>query len=67
MHMVRLIYPGKDWQMAAKDINFSIGSIDWRWDQGYSDAIHAIQHAKWMDEVKGHQSLMVHELDRTNE
>jgi len=53
--------------MAAKDINFSIGSIDWRWDQGYSDAIHAIQHAKWMDEVKGHQSLMVHELDRTNE
>nr|WP_281907782.1 patatin-like phospholipase family protein [Massilia varians] len=67
MHIVRLIYPGKDWQMAAKDINFSSGSIDWRWGQGYSDAIQAIQQAKWMDEVKGHQSIMVHELDRTSE
>ncbi|WP_241517418.1 patatin-like phospholipase family protein [Herbaspirillum aquaticum] len=67
MHIVRLIYPGNDWQMAAKDINFSRGSIDWRWSQGYSDATQAVQQAKWMAEVKGHQSVIVHELDRTNE
>ncbi len=66
MHIVRLIYPGKDWQMAAKDINFSTGSIDWRWRQGYADASQAIQQAKWMSEVKDHQSVIVHELDRTN-
>lgn len=67
MHIVRLIYPGKDWQMAAKDINFSSGSIDWRWGQGYKDATQAIQQAKWMAEVKDHQSVIVHELDRTDE
>lgn len=67
MHIVRLIYPGKDWQMAAKDINFSSGSIDWRWGKGYSDATQAIQQAKWMAEVTDHQSIIVHELDRTKE
>lgn len=67
MHIVRLIYPGKDWQMAAKDINFSHGSIDWRWSQGYTDATQAIKQAKWLAAVKGHQSVIVHELDRTNE
>ena len=39
MHIVRLPYAGRDWHMASKDINFSQGSIAWRWDQGYKDAI----------------------------
>jgi len=47
--------------------NFSKGSIDWRWNQGYSDATRAIQQAKWLTEVKDRQSVIVHELDRTNE
>lgn len=67
MHIVRLIYPGQDWRVAAKDVNFSKGSIDWRWNQGYSDATRAIKQAKWLAEVKGHQSVIVHELDWTNE
>jgi NTE family protein len=33
LHIVRLPYGGHDWNMAAKDINFSKGSINWRWDQ----------------------------------
>lgn len=67
MHIVRLIYPGRDWGMASKDINFSRSSIQWRWEQGYQDASRAIRGAKWLAEVKGHQSVIVHELDRTNE
>lgn len=62
LHVVRLPYAGRDWNMAAKDINFSAGSIDWRWDQGYQDALRAIQGAGWLDYVSDGTPLVVHEL-----
>jgi NTE family protein len=62
MHVVRLPYAGRDWHMASKDINFSKGSIAWRWDQGYKDAIRAIEHAGWLTAVPEETGLVVHEL-----
>lgn len=62
MHIVRLPYAGRDWHMASKDINFSKGSIAWRWDQGYQDAMRAIKHAGWLTAVSEETGLVVHEL-----
>ncbi|RXZ36177.1 patatin-like phospholipase family protein [Oxalobacteraceae bacterium CAVE-383] len=46
IHVVRLQYTGRDWNMASKDINFSRGSIGWRWEQGYNDALRALEGCK---------------------
>lgn len=62
MHVVRLPYAGRDWHMAAKDINFSTGSIAWRWEQGYQDGLRAIKHAGWLSAVEAGVGLVVHEL-----
>jgi NTE family protein len=62
MHIVRLPYAGRDWHMAAKDINFSKGSIEWRWNQGYQDAQRAIEAAGWLSFVTEDTPLVVHEL-----
>jgi NTE family protein len=62
LHVVRLPYGGRDWHMAAKDINFSRGSIDWRWDQGYADGMRAVGAAAWLSFVSEDTPLVVHEL-----
>jgi NTE family protein len=62
MHIVRLAYAGRDWQMASKDINFSKGSIKWRWEQGYRDALRAIEVAAWHAEVPEGSGVVVHEF-----
>lgn len=62
LHIVRLPYGGHDWHMAAKDVNFSKGSIEWRWDQGYRDAMRALKHAGWLQHVAEDMAVVVHEL-----
>jgi NTE family protein len=62
LHIVRLPYAGRDWHMAAKDVNFSKGSIEWRWDQGYRDAMRALTHAGWLQFVTDDAAVVVHEL-----
>jgi NTE family protein len=62
LHIVRLRYAGLDWHMASKDINFSKGSIEWRWDQGYGDAQRALTHAGWLRDVAAGSAVVVHEL-----
>jgi NTE family protein len=62
MHIMRLEYGGHDWHMAAKDINFSKGSIAWRWEQGYRDANRSIQEAGWLAAVTDQSGIVVHEL-----
>ena len=62
MHIVRLTYPGRDWGMASKDINFSRGSIEWRWRQGQRDAARAIERAGWLAPAPAGTGLVVHEL-----
>ncbi|MEO7494546.1 MAG: patatin-like phospholipase family protein [Massilia sp.] len=62
LHVVRLLYAGRDWNMAAKDVNFSRGSIEWRWDQGYADAMRALKLAPWLAAVAEGSSVVVHDL-----
>jgi NTE family protein len=61
LHIVRLRYAGRDWHMASKDINFSKGSIEWRWNQGYADTQRALAHAGWLHGVAGDVAVVVHE------
>ncbi|MFC5474945.1 patatin-like phospholipase family protein [Paraherbaspirillum soli] len=64
IHVVRLRYGGHDWNMASKDINFSRGSVEWRWEQGYADAMQAAESIKANDVTFGKSDLglVVHEL-----
>ncbi|MFP5391260.1 MAG: patatin-like phospholipase family protein [Gammaproteobacteria bacterium] len=62
MHVVRIPYSGHDWHMASKDINFSRGSIEWRWDQGYRDGLRALRHAGWLTMVPEETAVVVHDL-----
>lgn len=64
MHIVRLPYSGRDWHMASKDINFSKGSIEWRWNLGYEDATLAIRQAGWLKDVSPNTGVVIHELQR---
>ena len=63
LHIVRLPYSGRDWHMAAKDVNFSKGSIEWRWNQGYRDAMRALKQAAWLGQVAEDMAVVVHELE----
>jgi NTE family protein len=62
LHIVNLRYAGHDWHMAAKDINFTRGSIEWRWDQGYADAGRALQLAAWLRHPDEGAPVVVHIL-----
>lgn len=62
MHIVHLRYAGQDWQMSGKDINFSRGSIEWRWQQGYADASRAAEQAAWLAPQPPDVGVVVHEL-----
>ena len=62
LHIVRIPYAGRDWHMAAKDVNFSKGSIEWRWNQGYRDAMRALGQAGWLAIVSEDTAVVVHEL-----
>jgi NTE family protein len=61
IHIVRLAYAGRDWQMSSKDINFSRGSIEWRWEQGYSDTMRAGATEDWSAFGPGESGLVLHE------
>jgi NTE family protein len=64
MHIVHLLYAGQDWQMSGKDVNFSRGSIEWRWQQGYADASRAAEQAPWLSPQPPDIGVIVHELAR---
>jgi NTE family protein len=61
IHIVHLPYTASDWHMPAKDVNFSRGSLQWRWEQGYSAAMRAINTAAWLDHTENDVGLVVHE------
>jgi NTE family protein len=62
IHVVRLAYAGRDWQMASKDVNFSKGSIEWRWEQGYNDTMRARKHEDWLSFGPGIGGVIIHEV-----
>lgn len=61
-HVVRLQYPGRDWNTSSKDINFSAGSIEWRWQQGYEDAQRALANPGWQEVYPPEQGIIVHDV-----
>lgn len=62
IHIVRLLYAGRDWNMASKDVNFSRGSIEWRWQQGYEDALRGIEISRSCPFQRSDAGVVVHEL-----
>ncbi len=62
IHIVRLPYAGRDWNMASKDVNFSRGSIEWRWEQGYQDALRGIEVSQGCPFKVSDTGVVVHEL-----
>ncbi|EJL81064.1 putative esterase of the alpha-beta hydrolase superfamily [Herbaspirillum sp. CF444] len=62
IHIVRLPYAGRDWNMASKDVNFSRGSIEWRWEQGYQDAMRGIEVSHGCPFQVSDTGVVVHEL-----
>jgi NTE family protein len=64
MHIIRLPYTGLDWHMTAKDVNFSRGSIEWRWEQGYLDCLRAIKHKDWLSFQPDKVGVVVHDVTR---
>jgi NTE family protein len=62
LHIVNLRYAGHDWHMAAKDVNFTKGSIEWRWGQGYADARHALRLAPWLRHPDEGAPVVMHVL-----
>ncbi|HEY4071542.1 MAG TPA: patatin-like phospholipase family protein [Herbaspirillum sp.] len=62
IHVVRLQYTGRDWNMASKDINFSRGSIGWRWEQGYNDAMRALDGCKNVLFEHSDDGIVIHDF-----
>lgn len=62
IHVVRLRYTGHDWNVASKDVNFSRGSVHWRWQQGYQDAMQAIALANITMFAKSDAGLVIHDV-----
>lgn len=62
IHIVRLPYAGRDWNMASKDVNFSRGSVQWRWEQGYQDALRGIALSHGCPFKVSDAGVVVHEL-----
>jgi NTE family protein len=67
IHVVRLQYTGRDWNMASKDINFSRGSIGWRWEQGYNDALRALEACKSELFETADAGIVIHDFRPTPE
>ncbi|MBB5393856.1 MULTISPECIES: patatin-like phospholipase family protein [unclassified Herbaspirillum] len=62
IHIVRLPYAGRDWNMASKDVNFGRGSLLWRWDQGYQDGLRGIEVSAGCQFESSEAGIVVHEL-----
>jgi NTE family protein len=62
IHIVRLAYAGRDWNMASKDVNFARGSVQWRWEQGYQDGLRGIALGQGCPFSESDTGIVVHDL-----
>jgi NTE family protein len=62
IHIVRLPYSGRDWNMASKDANFARGSVAWRWEQGYQDGLRGIEVSAGCEFESDQAGIVVHDL-----
>ncbi|MGQ0656785.1 MAG: patatin-like phospholipase family protein [Chromatiales bacterium] len=61
-HVVRLVYPAREWELDSKDFNFSWTAIEERWEQGYRDAARALKLSAWLKPTPRHTRVVLHEL-----
>jgi NTE family protein len=62
MHIVELIYPGKNWESCFKDADFSRAAVEERWRLGHLDASRLLQRAPWQDPVPPRTGVVVHTI-----
>lgn len=62
MEIVHLGYPDRSWEFETKDVDFSPDAIDSRWNQGYQDALRAVERAAWLDPVPPDVGVIVYDL-----
>lgn len=62
MHIVRLIYPAQEWELAFKDADFSRAAVEERWQRGYRDASRMLERSPWLEPVPPDSGAVVHDL-----
>ncbi|WP_343586087.1 patatin-like phospholipase family protein [Herbaspirillum sp.] len=62
IHIVRLPYAGRDWNLPSKDVNFSRGSLLWRWEQGYQDGMRGIEISAGCPFESSEAGIVVHDI-----
>jgi NTE family protein len=61
MHVVRLLAPQLDRETHTKDIDFSPGGIQQRWDAGYAHTRSVLARAPWTGEFDPLSAVVFHE------
>lgn len=49
--VIHLVYPDRDWERAARDVDFSWNTFATHWTRGYEDAGSALDRARWTELV----------------
>jgi NTE family protein len=62
MHVLRLLAPALDSEDYFKDIDFTSGGIEARWQAGLADARFIIESAPWAEPFDPMEGIIVHEL-----
>ena len=63
MHVVRLVAPPLAGEDHSKDIDFSAGGIQYRWDAGYSDTTKVLSQAPWTNDFDPLEGFILHEAE----
>ncbi len=63
MHVVRLLAPPLAGEDHSKDIDFSPGGIEYRWQAGYSDTRRVLEQAPWMNKFDPLEGLIIHQAE----
>ncbi|CAN5848179.1 patatin-like phospholipase family protein [soil metagenome] len=59
VHLIMKALPGDHY---FKDVDFSAGTIQTRWDAGVRDCQRALKHKAWLQPLPPHAGLIIHEL-----
>ncbi|MBI5441658.1 MAG: patatin-like phospholipase family protein [Deltaproteobacteria bacterium] len=63
MHIVELLYPTRDWELAFKDADFSQAALEERWKLGLRDASLLGERRPWEDPVRPGTGVVVHTVE----
>jgi NTE family protein len=61
MHVVRLLAPQIDNENHTKDVDFSLSSIQMRWEAGYENTRRVLEQAPWQGEFDPLEGVILHE------